>query len=106
MWVVDSVVKYFIIQKKPCLPGHQGKSSVQLNGLEGVVVFKGPGSFTGLRIGITVANALAYSYKISIVARAGEQWIEKGIKDLLAGQNDKIALPKYGTPAKTSKPVK
>ncbi len=81
-------------------------SSKEWGDIEGIVVFKGPGSFTGLRIGLTVANALVYSYKIPIVARGGSRWIETGIKNLLAGQNDKIALPEYGAPANITKPRK
>jgi tRNA threonylcarbamoyladenosine biosynthesis protein TsaB len=81
-------------------------SSILLKDLEGIVVFKGPGSFTGLRIGISVANALAYSYGIPLVATSGDDWLTEGIKALQAGQNDKIALPEYGAPAKTTKPRK
>jgi tRNA threonylcarbamoyladenosine biosynthesis protein TsaB len=77
--------------------------SISLSDIEGVVCFKGPGSFTGLRIGLTVANALAYALSIPILARSGPKWIEQGIKDLLAGKNDKIAIPEYGSEAKTTK---
>lgn len=65
--------------------------------VEGIVCFKGPGSFTGLRIGITVADALAYGLNIPVVAET-EDWIEKGIKRLHAGENERIALPHYGAP--------
>lgn len=74
--------------------------------LEGIICFKGPGSFTGLRIGMSVANALAYSNQIPIVAKQDPQWLESGIADLLSGQNDKVALPEYGGPAKITKPRK
>lgn len=77
-----------------------------LKGIEGIVCFEGPGSFTGLRIGLSVANALAYSYNIPIVARGGKKWLENGISDLLARKNDKIALPKYDRPAATTPPRK
>lgn len=79
-------------------------SSISLNGVKGIACFKGPGSFTGLRIGLSVANALAYSYKIPIVARGGDKWIINGIRDLLTGKNDQIALPEYGRPAATTPP--
>jgi hypothetical protein len=136
-------------------------ASKELSDIEGVVCFKGPGSFTGLRIGLSVGNALAYAQSIPIVARSNEQlpgsthldaeddffprsgerrtggtlsehrreksfsaprapaqaefglagtgvvreswWLEQGIKDLLASQNDKIAIPAYGAEAKTTK---
>ncbi len=80
--------------------------SISLEDIEGMVCFKGPGSFTGLRIGLSVANALACSLNIPVVARSGDDWLQKGIKDLLAGKSDKIAIPKYGAPAKTTKPKK
>jgi tRNA threonylcarbamoyladenosine biosynthesis protein TsaB len=72
------------------------KGDVRLHQLQGIVVFKGPGSFTGLRIGITVGNALAYSLKIPIVATLDETWLEMGIGRLLENQNETIAMPEYG----------
>jgi hypothetical protein len=53
-----------------------------------------------------VANALAYAQNIPVVARQDPGWLEQGIKDLLAGQNDKIALPEYGAPAHITTPKK
>jgi tRNA A37 threonylcarbamoyladenosine modification protein TsaB len=79
------------------------RCKLSLNDIDGIVCFKGPGSFTGLRIGLTVGNALAYAQNIPIVARGNSEWLEKGIKDLLAGKNDKIAIPEYGAEAKTTK---
>lgn len=82
------------------------KSSISLDDIQGIVAFEGPGSFTGLRIGLATANALAYGLNISIVATGSEGWQEQGINALLAGQNDKIALPNYGAPAHTTTPKK
>lgn len=65
--------------------------------IEGIVCYKGPGSFTGLRIGITVADALAYGLDIPIVS-AADDWIEQGIRRLKSGENERIALPHYGAP--------
>jgi tRNA threonylcarbamoyladenosine biosynthesis protein TsaB len=70
--------------------------SVKLAGIEGLVVFKGPGSFTGLRIGLSVANALAYSLRMPIVSREGKDWIAAGIMALEAGENEMVSLPEYG----------
>lgn len=67
-----------------------------LKDVQGIVVFKGPGSFTGLRIGITVANALAYSLSIPVVANEDPQWLQNGIARLENGDTDEIALPEYG----------
>ncbi len=71
----------------------------KLADLQGIVGYAGPGSFTGLRIGLTVANALAYSLAIPIVASQGEDWISQGVSKLQEGKSDKIALPEYGSPA-------
>ena len=67
-----------------------------LEDIAGIVCFQGPGSFTGLRIGLTVANTLSYSYGVPIVAAKDPDWLEKGIDRLLAGATDIVALPEYG----------
>lgn len=75
-----------------------------LNNLEGLIVFKGPGSFTGLRIGISVANALADGLQIPLIGESGESWSELGIDKLKKGKDDKAVIPKYGAPVRTTKP--
>ena len=82
------------------------KSSISYDDLEGVAIYKGPGSFTGLRIGMSVANALTYAQDIPILARGGKDWLEQSIKELQAGQNDKIAVPEYGAPVHVTQPKK
>ena len=68
-----------------------------LQDIQGVIVFKGPGSFTGLRIGLTVANALAYSLNVPIVADEDPNWLEKSLTRLAKGENDEITVPEYGS---------
>jgi tRNA threonylcarbamoyladenosine biosynthesis protein TsaB len=72
------------------------KNDKRLDDIQGVAVFKGPGSFTGLRIGITVANALAYSLSVPIVSVEDPGWLQTGIQRLLAGESEPVALPEYG----------
>lgn len=66
--------------------------------LQAIIAYQGPGSFTGLRIGLSVANALAYSLKIPVTGVDGEQWINAGTYGLLSGKSKKIVLPTYGAP--------
>jgi tRNA threonylcarbamoyladenosine biosynthesis protein TsaB len=72
-------------------------NSKQLTDFQGIVVFRGPGSFTGLRIGASVANALADSLRVPIVGGHGNDWQTKSIDALLAGKNEKIIVPDYGS---------
>ena len=72
--------------------------------LQGIVAFEGPGSFTGLRIGLSVANALAASYGLPIVGSTGDAWIADGTAKLLAGQGVTVVLPEYGAPVHITQP--
>ncbi len=81
----------------------QGKSFSNLNG---VVIYKGPGSFTGLRIGFSVANALADSIKIPIIAEPNKDWIMAGTSRIMAGENEIIAHPDYGSAPRVTTPRK
>jgi universal bacterial protein yeaZ len=78
--------------------------------LEGIGFFAGPGSFTGLRIGASVANTLADGLNIPIVAIKKEDedddWRQKAFEKLKNNENDKIALPFYGRDANITKPRK
>ena len=81
----------------------QGKSWEDITGLG---AFKGPGSFTGLRIGITVLNTISYAEKVPIVGEMGDDWQEKAIKRLLNGESDEVVLPEYGGEANITLPRK
>lgn len=74
--------------------------------ISGIVAYKGPGSFTGLRIGLTVLNTFAESEGVPIVGTTGELWQTIGQDRLNAGENDKIVLPEYGSEAHITQPRK
>ena len=50
------------------------KAKIILADLQGIFVIKGPGSFTGLRVGLSVANQFAHQLKLSIVGLRTDQW--------------------------------
>lgn len=77
-----------------------------LRDISGIGVMKGPGSFTGLRIGLTVANTLADSLNIPIVGAMGEDWRKMALKKLRAGESEKIVMPEYGAAAHITAPRK
>lgn len=72
----------------------------------GLGIYKGPGSFTGLRIGIAVFNSLAYARTLPIVGVTGEDWRQQVVARLDASEDDKIVLPEYGGEANITKPRK
>jgi len=74
--------------------------------ISGIVTYKGPGSFTGLRIGLTVLNTFAESEGTPIVGTTGDEWQKQGQVRLAAGENDKIVLPEYGGEAHITQPRK
>lgn len=74
--------------------------------ISGIVAFKGPGSFTGLRIGLTVLNTLADSQTLPIVGETGEDWQNAGIIRLDAQENDVLVMPEYGAEAHITSPRK
>jgi tRNA threonylcarbamoyladenosine biosynthesis protein TsaB len=92
------------------LLGYIGDSLRRINvtwsDIKGIGVFEGPGSFTGLRIGLTVANTIADSQQISIVGGRGEEWQTDVLGALNSNRNDKIVMPFYGSEAHITAPRK
>ena len=77
-----------------------------MHALTGIGVMQGPGSFTGLRIGLTVANTLADGLQVPIVGATGENWQEQALEKLRSGEDEKIVMPEYGAAAHITAPRK
>jgi tRNA threonylcarbamoyladenosine biosynthesis protein TsaB len=75
-----------------------------LEKLEKVCVYQGPGSFTGLRIGLSVANTLAYSLGIPVVGAEGEDWLELCLAQEAVSYSP--VVPMYGSEPNITKPKK
>lgn len=84
------------------LAGHQ--QSIET--ISGIGIFRGPGSFTGLRIGITVANTLAAARQLPIVGVEGDMWSDAACSRLDDAKNDQIVMPYYGAEAHITTPRK
>jgi len=82
------------------------KNGKTFDDISAIATFKGPGSFTGLRIGITVLNTIADANGIPIVGADGESWRDTALQRLSRGENDKIVMPSYGASAHITKPRK
>lgn len=76
------------------------------NDISGIGVYKGPGSFTGLRIGLAVLNTIADTKKVAIIGETGDDWQQKAIQRLKAGEDERIVMPLYGREANITKPRK
>lgn len=74
--------------------------------VRGIGVFRGPGSYTGLRIGLTVLNTLASARGIPIVGSTSENWQDECLAMLAKGDDHKIVLPEYGGEAHVTRPRK
>ena len=82
------------------------QAKTQLSQLEGIGIYSGPGSFTSLRIGHSVANALAAGLNLPIVQSNSTSWQEDVQAMLNDGQNDRVVLPYYGAPVHITTPRK
>ena len=72
--------------------------------ITGIIMHTGEGSFTGLRIGTTVANAMSYSLGVPIVEAEGENWINEGLGKITSSKPGNLVVPKYNAEPNISQP--
>jgi tRNA threonylcarbamoyladenosine biosynthesis protein TsaB len=68
-------------------------SGYELSDLEAICVSKGPGSYTGLRIGVSCAKGLCYALKIPLLAIDSLTILGSRFVQLSAVENDVILYP-------------
>lgn len=101
VWAADRTLASQLLQQ---LDGYLSRHGLVWRDVRGMFIYAGPGSFTGLRIGHTVVNAIAYAEHIPLVSTQGDKWCNKALSRLLAGDNDGYALPSYGEAARIIPP--
>jgi len=70
------------------------KEKLKTQDIKTIVVNQWPGSFTGVRVGIAVANSLAWSLNIPVVGYQNEG-LEGAIAEIRDKNFSKIVLPCY-----------
>ena len=66
---LESVSKSTLLKSEACLPLIDNllkKNKIDIREIGEIQVKEGPGSFTGLRVGASIANALSYLLKIPV----------------------------------------
>ncbi|MDO4781115.1 MAG: tRNA (adenosine(37)-N6)-threonylcarbamoyltransferase complex dimerization subunit type 1 TsaB [Candidatus Saccharibacteria bacterium] len=100
-WHADRTLARFLLA---FLRDKLAEQGAEITDITGIGVMKGPGSFTGLRIGLTVANTLADGLNVPIVGAMGEDWQAEALVRLNRGDTDTIVLPEYGGEAHITAP--
>lgn len=82
------------------------KNGLAKTELSGIIVNQGPGSYTGLRVGLSTANAIAFSLDIPILGvknGVNSAKIQKIVANFNQGSEKSLVLPIYKYPAKITK---
>ncbi len=95
-WQADRTLAKDLLGYLDKMLSTQGKTWADITAMG---VFEGPGSFTGIRIGLTVLNTIADVEGIPIVGGRGDNWQDEILTKLYSGKNEKIILPFYNSEA-------
>lgn len=88
------------------IESHMKEHGLVWKDIEAIGVYEGPGSFTSLRIGLTVANTLADSLRVPIVGARGDYWEHEVLSKIANQENSKLVMPFYGSEANITTPRK
>lgn len=71
-------------------------NNVKLSDLKAITVFQGPGSYTGLRVGIAVANTLGWSLNIPVIGLSNQESLSfrARVEGNLINQSEKEKIEK------------
>jgi tRNA threonylcarbamoyl adenosine modification protein YeaZ len=92
-------------QLLPAIGRLTGEANLRRSRIRGVIVGTGPGAFTGLRVGIATAKALAHELGVPIVGVStgaalldASDTADRGVLLLPAGPNDRLVVRAGGAP--------
>jgi len=94
------------MQLLPAIESLCQECDAKLVDLKGIVVFHGPGSYTGLRISVSTANAIGSSLRIPVIGTGSESWLDDGLKGLSKLPGFVPVTVLYSSEVHTTKPRK
>ena len=80
------------------------KASLKLFDIKKIVVLKGPGSYTGLRVALSSLNAVAFAYDIFIYGYKEGELVMKEVVNSRDSHFSTPVLPYYLQPPKITRP--
>lgn len=102
-WEAHRALAETLYQKIAILLAEHGYSLADVGG---IICYEGPGSFTGLRIGLAAANALAYALGVPVSGARDGEWPAAALRAHQDGAAAGPVLPFYGAEANITLPKK